>query len=390
MPTIPLTTPSGVPIPDLVSPMLLGFYFNWALFGALTVQVYVYYLSFPNDRTANKYLVLSVYLLEVLQTAMSAKDSFRFFATGWGNVIELNKVGLAGIDIPLLSSIVTFLTQSFYAWRIWLLRGNVWLSSVILALSVAQAVGGIWSGIFTQMIGELDQVLKRAFAAAALRHCSTILCDLIIAVSMTHYLYTSKTGIRTTNVALFKLIRVTVETNLICSVFAIMDVTFWLSFPHYNFFLAPSLTLSKLYSNSLLAMLNARVRFVGGRIKSSVSEDIPMSTSTSHRRHGAKPSVDSRFDPNSSHGHGVTINIEQEVFDDSTLGRSLSKPDAALCKPKAFEYDLNFDLERDHLFYGSSKRRITTPDAESGEIIPDLQEDVLDLASNKPLPTTPY
>ncbi|PFH46600.1 hypothetical protein AMATHDRAFT_98023, partial [Amanita thiersii Skay4041] len=44
---------------------IVGNLLNWGLFGALTVQVYIYYLAFPEDRNWIKWTIYIVYGLEV-------------------------------------------------------------------------------------------------------------------------------------------------------------------------------------------------------------------------------------------------------------------------------------------------------------------------------------
>lgn len=71
---------------------------------------------------------------------------------------------------------------------------------------------------------------------------------------MMYYLHKSKTGFKRTAALLSRFIRITVETGLICAAFAILDLSFFVAFKENNYHLAPSIALSKLYSNSLLAV----------------------------------------------------------------------------------------------------------------------------------------
>jgi hypothetical protein len=70
------------PIPDdivaLTAPLLFGTIFNWALFGVLTIQVYIYNLNFSEDKRLIKVLVYSTYALEVFQTALSAANLYHW------------------------------------------------------------------------------------------------------------------------------------------------------------------------------------------------------------------------------------------------------------------------------------------------------------------------
>lgn len=128
--------------------------------------------------------------------------------------------------------------------------------------------------------------------------CSTA-ADLVIAAAMIYYISHSGRGFRSSNVLLTRIIRVTIETGLICAAIAIIDLGLFLAFKNFNYHLAPSVALSKLYSNSLLAVscacilhlttanrclqvFNARVRFIHGRARSSddVDEDVMYGTTT--------------------------------------------------------------------------------------------------------------
>lgn len=78
--------------------------------------------------------------------------------------------------------------------------------------------------------------------------------DIIIATCMIYYLHRSNTGFRSTSTILSKFIRLTLETGLLCATFAILDLAFYCAFQSNNYHLAPSIPLSKLYTNSLLVV----------------------------------------------------------------------------------------------------------------------------------------
>ena len=82
----------------------------------------------------------------------------------------------------------------------------------------------------------------------------TALCDIIIAASMLYYLHKTKTSFKRTATLLSRVVSVTVETGLICATFAILALVFFVTFKEITYHLTPSITLSKLYSNSLLAV----------------------------------------------------------------------------------------------------------------------------------------
>lgn len=52
-----------------------------------------------------KIIVTTVYVLELAQTVLSTRDSFRNFGTGWGDMNDLNTVGWLWFSVPVLGSI---------------------------------------------------------------------------------------------------------------------------------------------------------------------------------------------------------------------------------------------------------------------------------------------
>ncbi|PBK99741.1 hypothetical protein ARMGADRAFT_1008250 [Armillaria gallica] len=275
-----LMSGSEVAIAELTGPLLLGHFFNWGLFGALTVQAYIYYLAFPHDRWIPKTIVAVAYTLEFLQTILATRDAFRNFGTGWGDLDDLNKVGWLWFSVPVMSSIISVSAQIFFAWRIWMFSDKWWLPTLIVLLAITEGIAGIWSGVSAHFIGIFSKVQEHNEKTTAVWLGGTALCDVIIAASMIYYLTRSKTGFRSTNVILAKFVRITVETGAVCATFAILDLAFFIAYKHNNYHLAPSIALSKLYSNSLLVVFNARIRFVGGRDIGNASDDYSLSFTT--------------------------------------------------------------------------------------------------------------
>ncbi|PFH49143.1 hypothetical protein AMATHDRAFT_148338, partial [Amanita thiersii Skay4041] len=69
----------------------VGNLLNWGLFCALTVQVYIYYLAFPEDRKLNKWIVYIIYRLEIGHVICATYD-----------LIILTPEFLSGLPIPPL------------------------------------------------------------------------------------------------------------------------------------------------------------------------------------------------------------------------------------------------------------------------------------------------
>lgn len=104
---------------------LLGYLFNWGLYGILSCQVCpyqyffqaqsfsenptdIFYLVFPNDRRHVKLLVYGIYLMETIQTILITREAFDDYAQGFGNLDALDAQGLKPIAVPIFTGLGRF------------------------------------------------------------------------------------------------------------------------------------------------------------------------------------------------------------------------------------------------------------------------------------------
>ena len=80
----------------------------------------IYYLAFPSDSFRLKGVVYLAYIIETAQVVLATNDAFRQFASGWGDFAELNNMGLEWLTIKVSTGLIAILTQTFYAWRIYI------------------------------------------------------------------------------------------------------------------------------------------------------------------------------------------------------------------------------------------------------------------------------
>ena len=103
------------------------------------------------------------YVLEMVQISMVTYDAIRIFSYGFGNPLEVNKIGLYWFDNVIMISIsesrvaarpwrfstdvrrqVNFVCQLFYAWRIRVLSQSI-ITSLFVGLVRNILVGNILS-----------------------------------------------------------------------------------------------------------------------------------------------------------------------------------------------------------------------------------------------------
>ncbi|KIM37283.1 hypothetical protein M413DRAFT_77301 [Hebeloma cylindrosporum] len=160
---------------------LLGYLFHWGLFGVLCMQVYMYYLAFPTDPARNKFFVYSVFILEVTQTIIITQSAFHVFAAGYGNFAFFDGVELAWFSVPIITGVVAFIAQTFYAYRISILSQTRWVAGVIMGLAFLQLGGSVASAVVLHDAKLFSKLLgPHFFITAAVRSLRAELYSLFV------------------------------------------------------------------------------------------------------------------------------------------------------------------------------------------------------------------
>ncbi|KAJ6606011.1 hypothetical protein DFH09DRAFT_244 [Mycena vulgaris] len=248
-------------VEKLTLPVFIGTLFNWALFGVLALQVGIYFMAFPRDRAYSKILVLFVFAIEILETMANTRDTVRVFGAGWGDFAVLDDVGWAWLSVPIIGSISAFIGQAFFAWRIYVIGQTLYIPALIIVITTCQLGAGIKTGIDICSAKRFSQLQYTNVTPTAIWLAATAVCDLVIVSSTVFFLLKSrKPEFRKTNAILSKIIKLTVETGMLCALFAIFDLYLFATYKGTNYHLALCLGLSKIYSNSILLILNSRAQ----------------------------------------------------------------------------------------------------------------------------------
>jgi len=273
-PSNPAPLPPVPPnIGQVTSPIIFGLLFSWALYGILTVQVYLYHLCFE-DKKGLRYLVYAVYLLDTLQTILTGFDANYWFGSGFGNVVKLSNPYASAFDSPMLDGLLSLIVQWYFCYRIWVLsgRGRAWYLPVFIGLvALTQTTAAFISGVRGHIVG--DFAIARAhidLVALYIWLIGSVVADVLIAISMIYLLLKSRSDFEATNALLTRLIRIVLETNLLTAIVAFVSLVLYFSLPDKNYFICPLFFLGKLYSNTLLVTLNNRV-FIGRNTRSRPS-----------------------------------------------------------------------------------------------------------------------
>ncbi|KAJ6537804.1 hypothetical protein B0H19DRAFT_1180941, partial [Mycena capillaripes] len=255
----------------LTIPLFVGTVLNWCLLGALAVQVYLYFLAFPKDRRINKYLVAFIFLAELLQTLGDSRNTIESFGEGFGDVQGLDKVHWAWFSVPVLGSAIGCVGQLFFAWRISIIGETLYIPALITAITIFQFGAGIWTGVDIARAGKFSLLEFETFKPPVAWLSATAVCDLIIVVATVFFIKRAQqTDFSTsTDIAISRIIKVSVETGLLCALFALLDLGLYVAFDGNNYHLAVCIWFSKVYSNSIMVILNSRAYIGHGALQDS-------------------------------------------------------------------------------------------------------------------------
>ncbi|KAI0253500.1 hypothetical protein BJV78DRAFT_181739 [Lactifluus subvellereus] len=236
-----MTEAGSPPIPPgivrVTAPILFGPLFNWALYGVLCVQTYVYSYNFPDDRRPLKLLACFVFLLETAQTALTGADVYYWFMAGFGDLKSIESYWFSRIDIAVMDAIISLIVQGFFCYRIWVLNKRLlWFCVVVAVLSVAQA-----SGAFCGVLKGKEDLTPALY----LWFIASVLADVLIAMAMI-YLLRQRRGNenRGSSHVLPRIVRLTVETNMLTATVAIVTFVLCVVFPKELYYVTPYVFLS--------------------------------------------------------------------------------------------------------------------------------------------------
>jgi len=270
--------------------MFLGTILNWALFGVLLVQVYIYFSAFPQDKRWWKGLVVAIVFLETVETFDNARDMIHIFGAGFGNMDVLDDVGWAWFSVPVMGCIIAFLCQTFFGWRIYIISQNLVVFGLIMLVSTVQLVAGIWTGVNICIAKKFSLLQSHNIIPTATWLAATSCADLLIVASTVFYLLKSREPefpSKRTNSIISRVITLTAETGILCALFALVDLYLFVNFKETNYHLAVCIELSKIYSNSILLIFNSRAHI--GHAPFSQSTEVTISSSIFRTRGSTVP-----------------------------------------------------------------------------------------------------
>ncbi|KAG0704361.1 hypothetical protein DFH29DRAFT_849070 [Suillus ampliporus] len=241
--------------------MLLGGLLAFSLSGCVSMQFVMYWRLYPCESWHLKSLVIATWLLDLCHSAFLAIALWDSIIVPYDDMYKIDKISWSVGPAVELTAMITFLVQSFFAYRIYRLQ-NKRLAVVIpiIALALFRLVAASIS------MGEM--ILLQSYTAFArcpfpcwlftLGLTLSAFVDIIITAFLCYLLRQNRTTILSTNRIIDTLTLWTIRNGLITSAATIATLICWLVMPQNRIYIGLHFIVAKLYANSLLATLNAR------------------------------------------------------------------------------------------------------------------------------------
>ncbi|KAH9940628.1 hypothetical protein B0H21DRAFT_575850 [Amylocystis lapponica] len=206
-------------------------FFNWGLQAVLSVQVYLYYLFFPQDSIPLKMLVYGTLCFEWVQTGLITADAFDIYVYSYGDINTMVSFHNSWFSIPIMCGFIAAVVQIFFARHIYILSKSRILVGVVVFCSVGQFSVAVLSGVLMLRDMPSAGVASRVTLVLSAWLIASAIVDVLIAIVMTTFLIKVKTGLAPTDDWVDCLIRLVIETGTLTATIAIIDVVLFYTTP---------------------------------------------------------------------------------------------------------------------------------------------------------------
>ncbi|KAF9440811.1 hypothetical protein P691DRAFT_801246 [Macrolepiota fuliginosa MF-IS2] len=237
-------------------PPFIGNIFNILLFGIMIAQTYIYFKTYRDQRWI-RLLVLAVLFVDTINVVFNNLYLYTALVLHFDDMKSLARANLYAPADPATTGILGSMVQLFFAWRIHVLTRNWFMVATVVGLAVTGLVGSLISTYKLAVISEFAR-LHEFKGYITLWLASASAADIIITIILVWYLQKHRTGFRGSNIMIDRIIRLTVQTGLITSMFALVGLVIFILKSNSGIYLAFNIPLVKLYSNSLMSSLNSR------------------------------------------------------------------------------------------------------------------------------------
>ncbi|KAI6042706.1 hypothetical protein EDC04DRAFT_2891793 [Pisolithus marmoratus] len=209
-------------------PFLIGLAMNVFLYGLVSMQVYSYFTTVAKDGFWLKTFVAILYLVDTFNCAIGIYYMYDALVVHFGdeaNILRGSWVFAAG---TASTGLISAGVQQFFVWRVYKLTKNMFVAAAVVLYSLASLAGSLATTI-TISIGPSAFQISGLQADVAIWLAGAVVADTIMAASLVWHLGRHKTAYPALSSVINRIIRMTVQTGVLTTVAAIIEMACYLT-----------------------------------------------------------------------------------------------------------------------------------------------------------------
>jgi len=254
------TTITAQLVSEAIGPLFIGFIVSAALYGVLCAQACLYFKRHSQDSTRLKSIITILLILETLDIILVTHGIFVCAISEHGTFLCFHHPPRTIVVQILPTALIVAIVQYVWVMRIRTLshskRKNQLVVSMLFLIFTGMGMSITLMGLASKSPkwGVIQGELWPVVASFALRAFN----DLSLTGFLCYYLQHSKTGILKTDSMIQKMIGYGLRAGLFNSMGSIATMASLIVIPRRLVYMGIYLSFARVYTNSLLAMLNWR------------------------------------------------------------------------------------------------------------------------------------
>jgi len=206
-----------------------------------------------------KQIVGILWLLDTVCIALTMHASYSYTVMNHARPLQLLDIVWSLRIIVFLTALLAFITHLFLAYRIHKLSGhNIWLSVSIASTTFIRMGFSIATMSFGFIVPSFPKFLASHHSIIATTVGSCAVSDFALSTGLVYFLHTSDKGFTSSDTFFDKVLVYLVNAGLLRSVLALVSLICILKLKSNLVFMGFYFIFSKMYTNSFMAILNAR------------------------------------------------------------------------------------------------------------------------------------
>ncbi|KAG1813877.1 uncharacterized protein BJ212DRAFT_1578083 [Suillus subaureus] len=246
--------------------MMVGGLLAFGLSGCVNMQFIVYFRVYFRESWRTKSLVIVIWLLDLSHSALVAVALWDSIIATYGDLSKIDTIPWCIGPTIELTALITFLVQSFFAYRIYKLQNKKLSVAIpIVALSFARLIMASVTNSEMLKLKSYTTFFQRFSWVFTFGLLLSVIVDIMITTFLCYFLRKNRPMFTDTMRIIDTLTFWTIQNGSMTSAAAIATLLCWKIMPSNRIFLGIHFVVAKLYANSLLATLNARKQIWNGK-----------------------------------------------------------------------------------------------------------------------------